>query len=356
MDYWDFSKLMNPSYYTTINFFMKKAFLYSLFFLLTVSVMAKKVRFSVDMTDQLISPTGVHIAGDFQALAGYPGGDWQPNTTEMENEPGTDFYSVIVEIPAHQKYEYKFINGSEWYEVEFVPEYSRVGYLFNDNRWFYLDSLANDTTHIGPIFFGGNAPAGQYLVRFRVNMKFQPSIDPEGVHVAGNFQEWNPASCRMFSFDGETYEYIAYSEINISNIDFRYINGENLSQYENVPAECCDNSGNRNILVQEDLVLEPVCFSECVICDLVGIPESIIHKEIGIFPNPSSGITTIQFDDEKAVGEVIILDQFFRKVITTSALDRKELMLDFSGIIAGVYTITILYKDKTVHTSKIIVN
>ncbi|MFN5621346.1 MAG: hypothetical protein ACK478_08590, partial [Flavobacteriales bacterium] len=111
----------------------------------SVSV-AKHIRFTVDMTDQVVSPNGVHLTGDFQALLGLENGDWQSNTLLMEQQSDTNLYSVVLQLPAFRKYEYKFVNGDQFYEVEFVPWESRVGYDFNDNRWLYLDSLSNDTT------------------------------------------------------------------------------------------------------------------------------------------------------------------------------------------------------------------
>jgi alpha-amylase len=109
---------------------MKKYMLFAVIFMISTAVSAKKVRFAVDMTGQTVSTTGVHVAGDFQEEAGFSGGDWQPNTTTMINEPGLEIYSVVVDIPAFTKYEYKFLNGDQWYDVEFVPVESRVGYNF----------------------------------------------------------------------------------------------------------------------------------------------------------------------------------------------------------------------------------
>ena len=52
---------------------------------------AKKVKFSVDMRYQIVSLFGVHVMGDFQSEAGFPG-DWESGTTEMLNEVGTSIY------------------------------------------------------------------------------------------------------------------------------------------------------------------------------------------------------------------------------------------------------------------------
>ena len=57
-----------------------------------MNVSAKKVKFAVDMTGQIINTTGIHISGDFQTIAGFPGGDWASNTTPLTQEGTTDIY------------------------------------------------------------------------------------------------------------------------------------------------------------------------------------------------------------------------------------------------------------------------
>ena len=129
----------------------KKIVILSLLFCANMGF-AKRVKFAVDMTGQTISPNGVHISGDFQTEAGFPT-DWDSESTVMNKETGSDIYSVTVNIPAFRKYEYKYVNGDKFYEVEFVPEKSRVGYDFSDSRWIYIDSLSDDVTLLPKLLF-----------------------------------------------------------------------------------------------------------------------------------------------------------------------------------------------------------
>ena len=71
-----------------------------------------QITFQVDMTNEVISPNGVHIAGDFQSIAGL-GGNWSPSSTEIMDNNGDGIYSITVLIPENT-YEYKFINGNAW--------------------------------------------------------------------------------------------------------------------------------------------------------------------------------------------------------------------------------------------------
>src|SRR6185436_20741908 len=219
-----------------------------LFFVLAActNLFAKKVKFSVDMTGQTLSPNGIHVTGDFQTAAGFPGGDWQPNTTTLTQEGSTNIYSIIVDIPAFTKYEYRYVNGDQSYEVEFVPIESRVGDNFDDNRWLWVDSLANDTTDIGAIVFDTNAPAGLTLVRFLVDMQNEPSVSPAGVHIAGDFQGWDPSKIMLYSFGSDVYEIISY--VNPGTYEYKFYNGNTGGSMENIPALCSVNT-NREIVV-----------------------------------------------------------------------------------------------------------
>lgn len=261
-----------------------------LFILLLASVThtlsAKKVKFSVDMTGQTVSSFGVHIVGDFQTLAGYAGGDWVPNTTEMKRlDTTTQIYSVVVEIPAFRKYEYRFINGNQLYESEFVPLESRVGYNFNDNRWLYVDSLGNDTTDAGPIVFSGNAPAGKKLMRFKVEMPGNITINNLGIHVSGFSGLMDPKYGAMYSFGDRMYEIISYYDSgNFCN--YRYYNGLTAAEAENIP-QACNVFDHREMHMLKDTVLNAVCFGSCEACVHIGISQTAMPS-FSVYPNPSN--------------------------------------------------------------------
>ena len=111
---------------------MKKTVLVLACITFSFVAMAKKVKFAVNMLNETVNTTGVHVMGDFQQVAGFSNGNWQPNTTQCTQEGSSTIYSVVVDIPANAKYEYIFLNGDQSYEVEFVPVICRVGYNFDD--------------------------------------------------------------------------------------------------------------------------------------------------------------------------------------------------------------------------------
>jgi hypothetical protein len=314
---------------------MKKA-LTSLFFLLIVySGFAKKVKFAVDMDTLTPMITGIHVAGDFQTLAGYTGGDWMSGTTLMTQEGSSSIYSVVVDIPAFAKYEYKFINGDQWYEAEFVPVESRVGYNFNDNRWIYVDSLANDTTFVGAILFSGNAPKGLTLMRFLVDMSNEPAVDPGGVHVAGSFQGWNPAITRLYSFGANVYEIIAYDTVTTN--EYRFYNGNTGAGSETVPGACAVN-GNRPLQFAKDTVLGTVCFSGCSACILSGIAQNF-SASLQLYPNPAHESTLLEINQPGR--HTVTLRDYTGKDVQKFSSVENSLQIDSRPLAAGLYFVTV---------------
>ncbi|WP_207429854.1 alpha-amylase family glycosyl hydrolase [Sabulibacter ruber] len=86
-------------------------------------VMAQQVQltFRVDMSQQTVSPNGVHVAGNFQALAGQ-GTDWNPASTLLTDPDRDGIYEVQLTLPTGGLFQYKFINGNSWAGAELVPE------------------------------------------------------------------------------------------------------------------------------------------------------------------------------------------------------------------------------------------
>lgn len=75
--------------------------------------------FSVNMSDETISPNGVHLMGNFQTAAGYPA-DWEPGVIEMFDDNGDTVYEADVQVPPGN-YQYVYVNGSESVDRENPP-------------------------------------------------------------------------------------------------------------------------------------------------------------------------------------------------------------------------------------------
>jgi hypothetical protein len=245
---------------------MKKILLMTAAMVTMSGLFAKKVAIVVDMTGQTVGTAGVHVAGNFQG--------WSPNTSSLLPIPGkTGFYGNIFDINAGQVIEFKAINGDAWSGAEGVPAICQKGHPLNgqtnDNRWMYIDSMANDTSVIN-IKYSSSAPAGKYAVRLAVDLKNEASVSASGVHIAGSLQGWDPAKTMMANlYAGKLYEIIMTLDTGLHQ--YKFVNGNAWGKDESVPSTCAV-SNNREIRVTADLVVNKVCFGSCVACPTAAIP------------------------------------------------------------------------------------
>lgn len=302
------------------------------------------------MTGQIVNTTGIHVSGDFQTIAGFPGGDWASNTTTLTQEGATDIYSIVVDIPAFAKYEYKFLNGDQFYEAEFVPVESRVGYNFNDNRWIYVDSLGDDTTFVGAILFAANAPANLNLVRFSVNTQGMTALDPAGMHVAGSFQSFNPSQIFLYSFVQDVSEIIAY--LPLGSYEYKYYDGNTIAGTETVPGVCAVN-GNRGLDVTKDTVLTTYCFSTCNSC-LVNVEETALQN-VSLYPNPTTGAAELKFEDRSLDYAISITDLTGRLVKSIELKNEISAKIDLSSWSKGLYFVNAHASNNKSFSGKLIV-
>jgi Secretion system C-terminal sorting domain len=332
----------------------KFAIVLALMLFVVSSASAKKVKFAVNMVNEVINITGVHVMGDFQAIAGFPNGDWQPNTTVMLQEVGdTNIYSVVVDIPAFRKYEYRFLNGDQSYNSEFIPEESRVGYDFVDNRWLYVDSLANDTTYIGAIVFSGNAPLGLNLMRFKVNMApVSDVLDANGTHLIADFQNWNLNTHFMYSFVQDIHEIIAYDTLGV--YAYQFVNGESESGMEGIP-DLCGVNARRELVLLGDSVLDAVCFGGCNSTDCVVGVDEMRTSAITCYPNPMTDRTTINLF-QLGVVNVYITSMNGALVKQYMNYSNPMLSLSKSDLSEGMYLIQVVNRNgKPLATEKLMV-
>ncbi len=301
---------------------------------------AKKVKFMVDMTGIVKNAFGIHVAGDFQTLAGYAGGDFNSATTEMFQEPGdTNLYGLVVDLPPMAKYEFKFVNGIQFYEVEFVPVESRVGYQFNDNRWFYLDSLSPDTTVLPALRFSGNAPMGMRLMRFLVNMQNEPSVSPLGVHIEGDYNAFATPE-RMYSFATGIWEDINHVDTTVAMANYRYMNGNLPADVENLGGASCAAGGLRMLMVPKDTVLPVVCFGSCTDCIAAGTAVAWVPR-LEVYPNPAAEAATVRLSNHFGDWTLRLQDQQGRVVWSRAGSGEQLLRIERGHLPAGLYFVEV---------------
>jgi hypothetical protein len=332
---------------------MRKVLAILLFVLMAFQANAKKVKMTVDMRGVAKNATGIHVFGDFQAAAGYAGGDWIPGSTVMTQElADTNLYSVVYDAPAFHMYMYQFINGDQSYEVEFVPIESRVLYQNIDYRWFYLDSLNSDTTIMAPIRFSRNAPQDKYLLRYRVDMQnISGGVSANGVHAADTLNAWNATTQRMYSFDGKVYEYITYIDSTpASMMHYIYADGNTNSNFEVLESGCGVN-GVREIVISKDSMLPVVCYTACNACVPNGVT-NIASESFSVSPNPTSGI--LQISNATSIEKIEVRDLLGRVLMTQTSSATNQASIDLTGFSNGILIVEVYDKTGVITAKRIV--
>jgi alpha-amylase len=331
---------------------MKRIFIF-LFILVSLSATAKKVMFRVNMEGWPKDSTGIQVTGDFQDEAGFPA-DWDPGTTAMtQGVADTNIYWCVVDIPAFVHYEFKYVNGIHGYQQEFVPFESRVNYNFIDNRWFYLDSLSNDTLILPDVRFAGNAPAGKSLIRFYVDMTNETSVSPNGVHVKNDMNSFSAVAAHMFSFDGIAYEYIDYVDSGLTTThEYKFANGNTAGNEELLAGWCANANGYRAIAAPRDTMLPIVCYTFCDLCSTVGMEESSAGN-FSAWPNPAGEFVKLTFGTAE-VRTISVVDFTGREVINLKSSEM-TLTLNLESLAGGVYYIRSMNNSGSVRVEKVIV-
>jgi 1,4-alpha-glucan branching enzyme len=216
------------------------------------------VTFRVDMRDQDVGPNGVHLSGSFN--------DWSPTATPMTLLNETT-YTAALPLISESSFTYKFVNGNTMAGAETVP--SECGVLYQGNYVRSVTTSLNDTLISEVCFSSCDTCPPQSLVSFRVDMS-QQNISSNGVHVAGTFNNWNPAATLMNNLGNDIFG-ITLPVIEGTDIEYRFVNGNTEAGYEIVPSNCgVPASGglyNRYLSVPEfDTTLMEVCFSNCSEC------------------------------------------------------------------------------------------
>ncbi|MCB0805681.1 MAG: hypothetical protein KDC05_07760 [Bacteroidales bacterium] len=209
------------------------------------------VTFQVDMSNETVSPDGVHVAGSFN--------NWGTSATQLTDQGG-GIYAVTLTLGEGEYHEFKYLNGNAWGTDESVPP----GCAVNNNRYLTVPSSA---TTLPLHCFGSCDPCTSVTdinVTFRVDMSEQ-TVAAEGVHIAGSFQGWNPAGTLMNDMGGGIWEYSTVLQSGDYH-EYKFVNGDAWGEDESVPGACAQNS-NRYITVPAmDTTLPAFCYASCVVC------------------------------------------------------------------------------------------
>ncbi|MCB2408832.1 alpha-amylase family glycosyl hydrolase [Hymenobacter lucidus] len=246
-----------------------KHFLLFTLLLSSLGARAAQLTFRVDMRLQTVAASGVHVAGNFQAAAGFAG-DWNPATTLLTDPDNDKIYEVTVNVPAGT-YLYKFVNGNAWTGAELPP--AACGVADGGGNVNRQVLVAGSNVRLPAPAFGECSTQ----VKFAVNMRGQ-TVSRNGIHVIGNFQplagygtEGDATALPLTDDNGDGIYEVQIAMPGPIRFLYRFVNGNTPADAEAVPASCGqpDGAGVLNRLFDATAAVNTmpaVCFNTCQTC------------------------------------------------------------------------------------------
>ncbi|WP_448539150.1 hypothetical protein, partial [Schleiferia thermophila] len=177
------------------------------------------VTFRVDMSLQSVGPNGVFLTGSFNG--------WTP----IPMTANGSVYSATVPILSGSNIEFKFRNDTSLFEN--VPSYCGVSDGFGGFNRFL--TVPTSDTILPVVCFSSCSPCPPAsLVTFRVDLGLL-APDPNGIHIAGNFQGWNPASTPLTFDSTGGFWYLTTSLPEGDSVFYKFVNGNTWGNDEIVP-------------------------------------------------------------------------------------------------------------------------
>ena len=263
----------------------------------------KMVTLRVDMTGQTVSENGVSAVGNFQG--------WSPGSTRM-NDTGNGIYEAVVPVlNSVTVLQYKFLNGTEWGTDEDPPADCEN---FDNNR----TAIATGTEDIvlpTQTFAGCENPIPTKDVSFRVDMTGF-DVSPDGVHIVGNLQGWNPEGTPMTAIGNDVYEVTIPVPAAISSINYKFVNGNAWGLEEDPPAGCENADNNRFAalpLSTDPIEIPGVRYGSCE--GITSLTELLSAEEFQLLPTVSSDVVSVRWQLPRAeVVNLRILDMNGRTI------------------------------------------
>lgn len=311
---------------------MKKVTTLLLALLATMMLPAQvDITFRVDMSGLTVSGDGVHVAGDLNG--------WSTTDNPMTDQ-GNNIYMTTVSLDPGRDIKYKFLNGNAWGSEEAAPANCTVG---GSDRIFTVPNN-NDTLDLVPF---GDCPSvvEKKHVIFRVDMSAEaPSAD--GIHVAGNFQAWDPGASTMTDMGNGIYEYSADVLATILTVQYKYVNGNAWGGDESIPETCSNGEGNRfEMLMGDTIVLNIFTFGSCdTVATATNVTLPLDHSDLRMGIDRLSQDLKLYLSPELGTGSLQLRDLQGRSLYHrsfTASEQEIDAQIDLSQLTSGIYLLQI---------------
>ena len=304
------------------------------------------VTFQVDMNQVTAGFTTPEVNGLWN--------NWCGNCNAMTDANGDGIWEVTLPLLEGSTQEYKF-SADAWtiQEMNDPTAPCTNGNATYTNRVLVVP--AADTTL--PVVCWSSCFACTVDVTLKVNMAWEVAnnaISADGIHVAGDFQGWNPGATEMLDADNDGIYEVTVSVPANSSIQYKFINGNAWGTDESVPAACSvAGTANRGAtFAYGDSTMGAVCYGKCTDC-MASLDEAL--QNVSLFPNPTRGQFNLARMDAASEVEVSVLD-LQGKVLTVATWNAgaESLGIDLSNFANGVYMVRLTSEEgsRTLRVSK----
>ncbi|MEY3928252.1 MAG: hypothetical protein RJA97_1259, partial [Bacteroidota bacterium] len=188
------------------------------------------VTFQVDMNQVTAGFTTPEVNGFWN--------NWCGNCNAMTDANGDGIWEVTLPLLEGSTQEYKF-SADAWtiQEMNDPTAPCTNGNATYTNRVLVVP--AADTTL--PVVCWSSCYGCTVDVTLKVNMAWEVAnnaISADGIHVAGDFQGWNPGATEMLDADNDGIYEVTINVPANSSIQYKFINGNAWGTDESVPAAC----------------------------------------------------------------------------------------------------------------------
>ena len=310
----------------------------------------------VDMTNEVVSPDGVHVAGSMQG--------WDPAGTELLDGDNDGIYEVTLALQP-QGYQYKFINGNAWGSEEGIPSSCNVG--GNRDVTFAADTVV--TFCFGSCTWPCVLNPDSSTITFSVNMdtmNVSSDADSGGVWVMGSFTSpsWQAGAIKLTDNGSGVYS-TALLIGGAPEMQFKFVNGK--------PNTSLATEESGDFLAMGCGIVNPVstpnrlynrtdvdttlafCWNLCsASCDSANsVSEINFSSDVNVYPNPFTDVTTVSFS-EAGNYNLIVVDLTGKMVLNTVTAGNSKVDLNLSALNNGVYILKIVDAKGATTTKKLL--
>ncbi len=321
------------------------------------------VTFRVDMTNEDVSPNGVHIAGELNTV-----GVWNPGVDEMLNV-GENVYEITLNLQPGE-YEYKFVNGNAWDGADNDNESVPSACATNNNR--VVTVVADEPQTITYCYNQCSSECSvnpdPAAITFLVNTA-DIAVSASGIWLIGNFTDpqWQGGATQMTDTDGDGIYEATLTVSGPAEFQYKYTNGNpfpggvvdaTVEESYDFSIGLCGASngigGFNRIYVRsgQPETLGVACYNSCVDCGQ-SISEPNMGFGLTVYPNPASTQLNIASDGEQGVAEITLYDIQGRVVLSTSTnlSSTSAEQVNVQALVEGLYIIAVRINSKVATTT-----